>query len=87
MTSTLTWEPRRRVKNVLPTQIKLILRKRYGDPINVELSEEDIPYLEGIRDAGLVGTSEMIEELIKSIKKFGVIMLKEEDELWARSLP
>ena len=74
MSSTLVWEPLDRGKKELPDEIKYILRKKYGEPVKIVLSECDIEYLQGVKDAGV----ESIETLIKAIEKYHKIIVEEE---------
>ena len=74
MSSTLIWEPLNRKKKDLPDEIKYILRKKYGEPINIVLRENDIGYLQGIKDAGVLS----IEILINAIEKYQEIVVQEE---------
>ena len=74
MSSTLIWEPLNRKKKDLPDEIKYILRKKYGEPINIVLRENDIGYLQGIKDAGVLS----IEILINAIEKYQEILVQEE---------
>ena len=74
MSSTLMWEPLRRNKKDLPNEMKYILRKKYGEPVKIVLSERDIEYLQGVKDAGV----ESIETLINAIEKYQEILVQEE---------
>lgn len=54
-------------KPVLPSEsddygpsLKFALRKRYGEPIKAVLDSNDIPYLQGLGDAGLHDASKLI---------------------------
>ena len=75
MSSSLYWE---RIKEnpydgALDDMLKYILRKKYDEPINTIVDESDIPYLEGLQDAGIKGA----KELISAIKKYGKIHIEE----------
>ena len=74
MSSTLVWEPTHRKKHDLSDELKLTLRKRYDETIATNMDEHDIPYLEGLRDAGV----EDADKLIEAIKKYGSIMVREQ---------
>ena len=74
MSSSLGWLP---VKpedwEYLDTDLKFAMRKRFGDPIHTKLSAASIPYLEGLKDAGIKDA----KILIKAIRKHGDIEVKE----------
>jgi hypothetical protein len=75
MSSTLYWEPVKPKKGKsLDTGLKWILQKRYGSPVQVELDDGDIPYLQGLADANTEGA----QTLIDAIEKYGRIELREE---------
>ncbi len=75
MSSSLCWEPVKGIANrTLPTALKFALRKRFGEPVRVVVSNSTVPYLEGLRDAGVEGA----EKLIDLIEKHGEINLNEE---------
>ena len=75
MSSTLYWEPVKPKKGKsLETGLKWILQKKYGSPINVELGEADIPYLQGLADAD----TKDAQKLIDAIEEYGRIELREE---------
>ena len=65
MSATLVWQikPTSRYKG-LPIQLRYILEKKWCFPKVVDLS--DIPYFQGLNDAGIEGA----EELIDIIKQF-----------------
>ena len=75
MTSTLYWEPVKEPKKYFSDEVKFALRKKldeeylYGNIITVEM----VPYLEGLKDAGVNG----ISEVIKALCKYGEIEVKE----------
>lgn len=73
MSSNLEWLPVDRKGKCVSDDVKFILRRRYGHPIDLTLDSECIGYLEGLKDAGVNGA----EELIKAIDKHGEIVLKE----------
>lgn len=75
MSSSLYWEPSFRARKILSYDIKCALQKKYGGTIhNRQLSEGDIPYLQGLQDAGVKDAKELIEAL----EKFHSITLDEE---------
>ena len=75
MSSTLCWEPVKPKKcRPLDVRLKWILQKKYGSPVNVELGEADIPYLQGLADAEVADA----QKLIDAIEKYGCIELREE---------
>jgi len=75
MSSTLYWAPVK-PKNMegLDTKLKWILQKKYDCPVCTELSDHDIPYLQGLADSGIDGA----QKLIDAIEKYGRIELIEE---------
>lgn len=76
MSSSLYWEPRDRAKKYLSTDLKFALRKRNDNETVTDevFSDSEIPYLEGLRDAGVKDA----QDLIDAIKKFGCIVVDEE---------
>lgn len=75
MSTNIHWEPADRKKNrVGDLQLKSVLRKRYGLHERQIISGEDLYYLHGLRDAGVVGA----EELIEAIGKYGRIVISDE---------
>lgn len=78
MSSNLRAEPRDRLKLELGTDLKFILRKRYGEPIDLDISADELPYLQGLLDAGNESIRSNVEALIKMIKQYNWIKLKEE---------
>ena len=74
MSSTLYWEPvRPRKGKSLSTRLKWILQGNYESPVNVVLSDKDLPYLQGLADEKI----EDAQTLIDAIKKYGRISLEE----------
>ena len=74
MTSNLIWIPVEPEKmNDLPNELKFILRKRYGNPIDSILDNSSFPYLQGLGDAGVKG----VDKIINAIRKHGEIRVKE----------
>lgn len=64
MSATLLWKPAPPPKSgkSLPSSLRFILAKKYdlsGSDVAV-LSSSDIPYLEGLRDAGIAGAYRLI---------------------------
>ena len=74
MSSNLTWEPRYRDKEDLPDELKYVLRKKYGDPVDTYMTAQDVPYLEGLSHADIKG----VAQLLHAIDKHGDIIVKEE---------
>lgn len=75
--TTLKWQPEKIDGNYLPDELKYELQKRfYGSIYEQVLAEEDLSYLEGLRDADVDGA----KELIKAIYKHGRIVLNEQDD-------
>lgn len=77
MSSNLTAEPVDRKKLDLGTSLKFILRKRYGEPISATIGDGDLPYLQGLLDAGNDEVKKDVEKLIAMIGKHGNLYLKE----------
>jgi hypothetical protein len=65
MSSSLYWEPVQREEEWLPDELKYVLQKRVGGTVDTVMSERDIPYLEGLRDAGVSGADALIEAIKK----------------------
>ena len=66
-------------KNSLPSGIKYPLARKYMDHDGsltgkTELSHEDIPYLEGLRDAGNEEVQKGASILIEAIEKYDCIL-------------
>jgi hypothetical protein len=85
MSSSLYWRPVPREvppANSLPYGLKKALARRYWDhdgSLNgdmIEISEADVPYLEGIRDAASGEVSEGAAGLIEAIREYGAV------EIW-----
>lgn len=47
----------------IPDGLKFTLRKRYGEPVDMILTDSDIPYLTGLSDGGIKGLSEVLKLL------------------------
>ena len=73
MSSTLNWRPLHSNEKDLSDELKFMLRKEYGEPVNCVLRDEDIKFLRGL---SIAGASEA-DELIAGISKFGEIEVKE----------
>lgn len=73
MSSNLVWEPVNRETGDLEDGVKFAMRKKYGDPVDTQLDTSDIPYFEGLRDAGVKGA----EAVIEAIQKHYDIVVKE----------
>ena len=75
MSSTLTVEPTQRKKQNLSSDLKFILRKKFGGTINQQIIDEyDLSYLKGLLDCGITDA----QILIDLIGKFGELTLNEE---------
>jgi hypothetical protein len=78
MTSNLRAEPKNRGKLELGTSLKFALRKRYGQPIDTDMDESDLNFIEGLIAAG---HSELIadaQKLYQYITRHERIHIKEE---------
>ena len=73
MSSNLYWEPTARKKSPLANELKLVLRKMYGDLQGAELGEGDLPQIRALEAAGVSGST----ELIAAIEKHGSVTLRE----------
>lgn len=60
MSSSLVWREVSPRNQGLPDSLKYALRKKYGNPVSSILSNQDIDYLSGLRDAGVEGADELI---------------------------
>ncbi len=76
MSSTLYWRPTEERGKQLSDELKLSLRKRYGDPVLATLGSADIPYLNGMVDAEVPFASEVMK-LMELIDKHGAIVIEE----------
>ena len=74
MSSYLNWEPVDRPKGTLPDELKFALRKRFREPVDTTMHNSSVPYLEGLRDAGVKGA----QALLDAIEKHGEVTVKEE---------
>jgi hypothetical protein len=76
MSSTLVWEPVIKERNhALSNELKFLLRKTTGrDPVSEFFCNDDINYLNGLKDAGVKGA----QELITAIEKHGEIKVYED---------
>ena len=73
MSATLMWEPVKREAKSLPDDLKFVLRDKCGiDAKRSRWNKDHIPYLAGLKDAGI----EEAQELIDILEKHGEI------ELW-----
>ena len=67
MSSTLVWEPYSSHEGEpLPDELKRVISRKYWDSDgsvggSAVLSSKDIPYLEGVRDCGVKGASQLID--------------------------
>lgn len=65
MSSDLCWAPANRNMKDLSDAIKFVLRKRFSGHVEGVLSKGDLPYLEGLRDAGIDGAEQLMEAILK----------------------
>ncbi len=76
MSSNLTWVPNVVQEKVdLSTDLKFIIRKRYGNPIDVTVDEAHRLYFEGLHDAGIKDAI----KVMAAIDTYSKINLKEEN--------
>ena len=74
MSSTLYWEPANRKMKDLPDALKYVLQKKFsGSGIDTIMCDGDVPYLNGLKDAGVKGA----EELIEAIEKYHEVRIAE----------
>jgi len=73
MVSSLYWRPTEDYGHSIDSDLKFILRERYGNPINIILTNHDLDYLSGMEDSGIKN----VNKLILAIRKHGSIRLKE----------
>jgi hypothetical protein len=76
MSCTLYWEPAKREKKELPDALKYVLQRRYGGTVHTTVSERDLGYLNGLRDANVKGA----QELIDAINEHGDVVVHEFSE-------
>jgi hypothetical protein len=74
VSSNLVWEPYNRKTTTLDDALKFALRKRCGGMVDTVMHGRDVPYLEGLRDAGVKGAA----ELIAAIEKHDDVVVREE---------
>lgn len=74
MSSTLYWEPVQRKQKDLPDALKYVLQKKVGGTVDTVMSENDLEYLHGLKDAGIKGAHELIE----AIEKHGQVSVHEQ---------
>lgn len=80
MSSSPCWIPvKPQVSRDLPIAIKYPLAKRYQEHDGsltgtTQLTKDDIPYLQGLYDAGSVEVSRGAQELIEAIEEHGEIL-------------
>jgi len=65
VSSNLTIEPINRKKKSLSTELKFAARKRYGEPIRTELDKSDVPYFQGLVDAGIKDAQDVLDMIEK----------------------
>lgn len=75
MSRTLYWQPVLYDKRPLPDALRLLLAERWpnlNEPMNLSGSEETaICYLEGLRDANVVGA----QELLAAVREHGEVTI------------
>jgi len=49
----------------LPTELKFVLRKKFGEPIDVRLRRDMVPYLEGVADCGIDGAKALSDYILE----------------------
>lgn len=72
MSSNLYWRPRSAGEKLLDDSLKFALQKRQY-PADDTFYERDIPYFEGLRDAGVKDA----QKIIDAIEKYGEIEVME----------
>lgn len=72
MSTNLFWKPVSPDSNYLDNQLKFILREKYNYKYP-QFTAKDIPYLNGLEDAGVKGA----RELISAIHEYGEVELFE----------
>jgi len=66
MSANLNWRPVSKQSKTLPDELKFILREYCGiDTSKTIWNKQQIPYLAGLRDAGVKGAQELIDILEK----------------------
>ena len=79
MSSSLLWKPVIPEKgHSLSTDLKFLLRKKYGSIVDIVLDDSDILYLSGLRDASSKTIKKEIQTLINAIEKVGRIKVWEQ---------
>jgi hypothetical protein len=79
MTSSLIWKPVVQPEShYLGDQLKFILRKKYGNPVDYRFDISDIAFLEGIVLSGSHGAEKEAQILINLIEKHDKIDVVEE---------
>lgn len=76
MSYSLYWRPISTKKNNAGKDqaLKWAMQKKFGSPINRTIGESNIEYLQGLKDAGVDGASDLID----AVEKCGSIELFEE---------
>jgi len=76
MSYSLYWRPKSTKKNDAGKDqaLKWAMQKRFGSPLNMELSDIHVEYLQGLKDANISGATELID----AIEKYGSIEIFEE---------
>jgi len=79
MTSSLVWKPViQPASHCLGDQLKFILRKKYGNPVNHRFDTSDVAFLEGVVLSGSHGAEKEAQILIDLIEKHDEIDVVEE---------
>jgi len=76
--SLLVWKPVVQSKSTLSDELKLILRKKYGDPVSWRLNRSDIGFLQGVAFSASSEVRKEAENLIYLIEKLDQIDVAEE---------
>lgn len=78
MSSNLYAEPIERKKLSLSTALKFALRKKFGGPVRVVMSESSFNFLEGLIAGGSDELAADTQKLIQYIIKHGEVRIEEE---------
>lgn len=73
MSSSMYWEPVDRRKHVIPFELKHVIIRKWECMPKV-LNANDLDYLNGLADGGIIS----VIRLIEAIEKYGAIELTEE---------
>ena len=78
MSSNLRAEPVSRKKLELGTALKFSLRKAYSEPINIVMTQGDLPFLRGMMFSGNEEIQKDVHNLMTFINTHGSVLVKEE---------